>query len=258
MNITSLLSPILPTACAGCNQPGAALCRRCRFSLATSVSPVTEQGVRAAFAFEGVSRQVLLSLKYHNRRTVARELAGHIVRRVRLPQVDVVTWAPTGGERSRRRGFDQAELLARAVAHELGVPCKRLLYRAHGQPQTGLSRSQRLAGPGFRARHTRSGLRVLLIDDVVTTGATLASAQASLRAAGIAEVICLAAAATPRQGATVAQRPAKRRTSATAASGSSSTTMPTMPTPTAASTLAAMSSRKAVVAAEASNLAKAS
>lgn len=212
MLLTTILSPILATSCAGCNQPGATLCRRCRFSLATSVSPLTENGVRAAFAFEGVGRQVLLALKYHNRRSVARELAGHIVRRVRVPQVDVVTWAPTGTQRSRSRGFDQAELLARAVAHELGVPCKRLLYRSHGRPQTGLSRAERLAGPSFRARHAHATLRVLLIDDVVTTGATLEAAKRSLLAAGIAEVLCVAAAATPSP----AQMPARRRTSSNA------------------------------------------
>ena len=254
MLLTTILSPILATSCAGCNQPGATLCRRCRFSLATSASPLTDDGVRAAFAFEGVGRQVLLSLKYHNRRAVARELAGHIVRRVRLPQVDVVTWAPTGTQRSRSRGFDQAELLARAIAHELGVPCKRLLYRSHGQPQTGLSRAERLTGPTFRARHAPAALRVLLVDDVVTTGATLEAAKQSLLAAGIAEVLCVAAAATPRP----AQMPARRRTSRTAAMGSSSTTMPIIPSRVAAATLAARSSRNAVASADTPNLARAS
>jgi ComF family protein len=261
MKISSLLGPILPATCAGCNEPGPTLCRRCRFSLATAVSPEPTQHVRAAFAFEGTGRQVLLALKYHNRRSVARVLASHIVRRVRVPQVDLVTWAPTAMHRSQRRGFDQAELLARAIAHELGVPCRRLLYRTHGQAQTGLSRNERLVGPGFRTRHVRSGLRVLLVDDVVTTGATIGAARASLLDAGISEVYCIAAAATPAPGSalpTAAYRPVKRRTSATAAVGSSSTTMPVIPKRAAASTLVAMSSRKMAASADTPNLSKAS
>ena len=101
-------------------------------------------------------------------------------------------------------------MLARAVAKELGVPCRRLLYRAHGAPQSGHDRAARLLGPAFRARAPRPGLRVLLVDDVVTTGATLHAAAQSLLDAGIADVRCIAAAATP---APSARRPAARRSS---------------------------------------------
>ena len=142
-------------------------------------------------------------LKYRNRRVVARQLAAVLVRRLPQLPVDLVTWAPTGAVRVRRRGFDQAELLARAVARELGVPCRRLLYRSHGTVQTGADRAARLEGPSFRGRAASGGLSVLLIDDVVTTGATLAAARRALLDAGVAEVWSAAAAATPSESRAV-------------------------------------------------------
>jgi predicted amidophosphoribosyltransferase len=252
---------LLNAMCAGCNQPGEILCRRCRFALASSPSKVGDGGVATALPFDGVARQVVLGLKYRNRRAVARHLARFMVRRLHLGTVDLVTWAPTSPARARTRGFDQAELLARAVARELGVPCRRLLYRSHGVAQTGRSRAQRLDGPSFRARPPRSGLRVLLVDDVVTTGATLLAARDALRAVGVASVTCVAAAATPSGGAVRPpgqSSPAQPRTSSIAAVGSSSTSTPRMPTSSAAATFVGTSSRKAVRPASAPNLARAS
>jgi len=189
------------TNCAGCNAPGDTLCRRCRFALVSASVVVTDTGVHAAMPFDGVGRSIVHGLKFRNRRAVARQLAGLMARRlVGSGAFDLVTWAPTSAARVAERGFDQAELLARAVAKELGVPCRRLLYRTHGEPQSGRDRAERRRGPAFRGRPTRRPLRVLLVDDVVTTGATLDAARASLLAAGVAEVRCIAAAATPAPG----------------------------------------------------------
>ena len=200
------------TSCAGCNEPGPTLCRICRFSLASARTQVSPDGVLAALPFDGVARQVLHGLKYRNRRGVARSLAQLMVRRLRVDSVDVVTWAPTSGSRARTRGYDQSELLARAVARELGVPCRRLLYRSQGEQQTGHTRAERLHGVSFRSRAiSRSGrragrhpMRVLLVDDVVTTGATLVAARSALQRAGAASVVCVAAAATPANRSSVA------------------------------------------------------
>lgn len=245
------------TLCAGCNQPGESLCHRCRFSLAATPSHVSEAGILAALAFEGVARQVVHGLKYRNRRTVAREVARLMVRRLPLRSVDVVTWAPTSGARARRRGYDQAELLARAVAAELKVPCRRLLYRSHGgSAQTGHTRAERLRGPSFRARSSHGQLRVLLVDDVVTTGATLVAARDALLQAGVGMVVCAAAAATP--SAVQSMRPARRRTVAMASVASTSTHTPRIPRPSAADTLLGTSSKNAVRSASAPNLARAS
>ncbi|MGH9031802.1 MAG: ComF family protein, partial [Acidimicrobiia bacterium] len=158
-------------------------------------------GVIAALPFAGRCRDVILGFKYRNRRPLAGHLAGLLVNRLVADgvrpgrDVDVVTWAPTSSSRRHRRGFDQAELVARQVARQLGLPCRRLLERSAGVgAQTGLGRELRLAGPSFCARPDVRGRRVLLVDDVVTTGSTLRSAAEALAAAGAHAVVRAAVA----------------------------------------------------------------
>ena len=204
------LASVLPHRCAACREWGSVLCRQCRFALVTSPACIVGGGIAAALSFDGVARSAILGLKYGNRRAVATALAEILVRRLGLAvpgagpldqvdQVDLVTWAPTSRRRVVERGYDQGELLARAVALQLGVPCRRLLFRVHGAPQAGRGRAERLEGPTFRVRSGRP-LRVLVVDDVVTTGATLVAASKALRAAGICEVRLVAVAATPVRG----------------------------------------------------------
>jgi hypothetical protein len=142
---------------------------------------------------------MVLGLKYRNARHVAADLAVHIARSVRNPgYLDVVTWAPTSARRVADRGYDPAELLARAVADLLGLPCRRLLHRGRrATPQAGKPRAARLVGPQFVGKPLWRAPRVLLIDDVTTTGATLREGAAALLAAGASEVQCLAATAAP-------------------------------------------------------------
>lgn len=191
---------LLTTSCAGCDAPGAVLCRTCRFALIARYDPPAPPGVLVAVPFAGRARDVLLGFKYRNRRQVAGHLAGLLVNRLARAgqRVDVVTWAPTGPRRRRGRGYDQAELVARRVARQLGVPCRRLLDRdAAAGAQTGRTRAGRLAGPSFRASPRVPAATVLVVDDVVTTGATLRAAADALRAAGAGAVVTMAVAATP-------------------------------------------------------------
>lgn len=191
---------IFTTRCAGCDSRGPVLCRTCRFALIARPSPGAPNGIVVATAYSGRVRDVLLGLKYHNRRAVAAHVSGILARRVErhTGDLDVVTWAPTSGQRRHRRGFDQAELIARGVAAHLALPCRRLLERdGPGAPQTGRTRSDRLDGPQFRVHHRAAGRRVLVVDDVVTTGATLEAAAKSLRDASAADVVLAAVAATP-------------------------------------------------------------
>ncbi len=159
--------------------------------------------VIAAVPFVGRARDVLLGFKYRNRRQLAHHLAGLLVNRllaegVRPPDFDVITWAPTSRQRRQRRGFDQAEMVARRVALQLGVPCRRLLERdGDAAAQTGLDRAARLHGPTFRPSPRSAGKTVLLIDDVVTTGSTLRSAERALLDAGARSVQRAAVATTP-------------------------------------------------------------
>jgi predicted amidophosphoribosyltransferase len=150
----------------------------------------------ALLAYDGPARRLLSRLKYANERAALRGLATALAGAA-PPGAGVVTWVPTTTARRRERGFDQAELLARAVARRLRLPCRPLLRRAPGPPQTGRSRAERRAAPpAFTARRPAAG-PVLLVDDVVTTGASAAAAARTLRRAGAPRVLLLAAARTP-------------------------------------------------------------
>lgn len=184
---------LLRSVCPICRRPGAAPCGPCRSQL--TPAPADSQ-IPAVIAYEGVGRELLARLKYRDARQAIAPLADALAARAGGDSIDVVTWVPTTDRRRRERGFDQAELLARAVARRLGRPCRRLLRRIGDDHQTGRTRSERLLGPTFLAVGARPG-NVLLIDDVVTTGATMRSAVAVLRSAGAARVQPLAAAATP-------------------------------------------------------------
>ncbi|MFI5052862.1 MAG: ComF family protein, partial [Acidimicrobiia bacterium] len=114
-----MLDALFPLACAGCDGPGAPLCASCAGALRPAVAAATPPGIDewlAPFAYAGPARELVARLKYRNVRAVVPWLAAAMVeevQRVGAP-FGVVTWAPTTPERRRRRGFDPAELLARA------------------------------------------------------------------------------------------------------------------------------------------------
>jgi len=112
------------------------------------------------------------------------------------PEWSAITWVPLGTARRRARGYDQAEALARAVAKTMGGSARRLLERVIETPpqarRSGLTRRQALRGA-----FTATGpvpRRILLVDDVLTSGATVASCALALRRAGAREVGVLAGA----------------------------------------------------------------
>ena len=116
---------------------------------------------------------------------------------------DLISWVPLSRARLRERGYDQAKLLARAAARALGEPFVPTLEKRKDvakQSAAGGAEKRRanIAG-AYRVPEpeTVAGKRVLLIDDIVTTGATLSECARTLRAAGAAAVVCAALASTP-------------------------------------------------------------
>lgn len=202
-----------PIHCPGCGARGAAPCARCAASLRHAPALPPPSGLdscRALLRYEDVGRELLTRLKYRNTRATVAWLAWHLAGLVPPGLADAVTWAPTSGARRRARGFDQAQLLAVAVASHLDLPCRRLLVRGPGPPQTGQSIDVRRRGPPFElARHVAVPPSVILVDDIVTSGATMTAAATALRAGGAASVHGLAAARTPlrhRRSASAAER----------------------------------------------------
>jgi predicted amidophosphoribosyltransferase len=158
--------------------------------------------LHAALVYEGAARLLIGGMKYRDARGVVGWLAEAIVGRVPPDHgCDAVTWAPTTSVRRHDRGFDQSELLGRAVARRRGLPVGSTLRRRAGRPQTGLSGAQRRGAVGFCAHRRVDGRRILLIDDVTTTGATLSAAASALREAGASAVVGCVAAVTPPPGA---------------------------------------------------------
>ena len=158
-----MLEVLFPLACPGCGAPGAPVCTRCRRRLRAPVPAPPPAGIDAwwaAFAYEGAARELVARVKYRNVRAVVPWLAGATVAAVpaaaRRSLPGVVTWAPTGRDRRRQRGFDPAELLARAVARGLGARCVGLLDRLPGPAQTGLTGDARRRGPRFVAAPGRA------------------------------------------------------------------------------------------------------
>ena len=191
---------LLMRVCAGCGGPGSSPCAACVAGLrpvGEMAPPVPLSGLWAAFAYQGPGRELLARLKYRNQRAAIGWLAAamHLVLPPE-PAADAVTWAPTSGQRRRRRGFDQAELLARALGRQSGLPVVRLLKRVDAAGQTGRSRSQRFSTPVFAACGPPPA-SVLVVDDVITTGATLVAAADTLVRAGARRVDAVVAGATP-------------------------------------------------------------
>ena len=195
--------------CEGCGSRARVLCIRCRMQLFAMEQPECEVAV-VAVAYEGIARRLILNLKYHNRLQVVKVLAQLLAERIYQrhhqsllsdsTDFDVVTWAPTSTARVRLRGHDQSELLARRLAKEIHVPCRRLLIKVSTNVQTGASRELRLQGSVFSARKLGVNSHVVVVDDVVTTGATLRCAADALRKAGARQVTSVAVASALRHG----------------------------------------------------------
>jgi ComF family protein len=169
--------------------------------------PVAVTTSRAPFAYAGAAKQAIHRLKFARWRDVAGALAGAIAT-TEMPDVDAVTWVPLARARRAERGFDQARALAVATARLVDVPAVRLLRRSVSTaPQATRSAPERRTAMhgAFVARLT-APCRVLLVDDVLTTGATVAAAAEALRAAG-ADAVHVRAVARSVTGRALRQRP---------------------------------------------------
>lgn len=157
--------------------------------------------VRPYATYSGVVETAIKAFKYGHVRSLAEPLAGALVGA--LPYLSpewVVVPVPTAPARVRQRGYDQSVLLAKAIARECRLTYAPLLRRAHDARQVGSDRSTRLrqAQALFAAKKSAATTsRVLLIDDVCTTGSTLAVAAKVLRKAGVQEVAAAVVAWQP-------------------------------------------------------------
>lgn len=215
---------LFPQWCVGCGKGGGVLCPECRQQLEHIAPPICPKcgvpqssgqlclncagwqaeiyAIRSPFKFEGVMRQAIHQLKYRNLRALAAPLAKTLLEYLDsnpLP-AEVMVPVPLHPQRLRERGYNQSSLLAHELGKITGLPvADKWLTRARytsPQARTGsvAERRSNVAG-AFRCQgQTVSYQKVLLIDDVATTGATLNACAAALKAAGAASVYGLALA----------------------------------------------------------------
>ncbi|MEZ5411730.1 MAG: phosphoribosyltransferase family protein [Acidimicrobiales bacterium] len=209
---------LLVRHCPVCRRPARSICGPCLAALprwapagewaAPRVAELGLDGFVALFVYEAPVARLILAAKNGGRHDLLAVL-GHALARYLLGRpdlmaggvtgggfrheiggggLDVVTWVPASRAQARRRGYDQGRELAVAVAHPLGLRARPLLRRAGREAQAGRNRVERLAGPSLQVRGRCSSARVLVVDDVATTGGSLARAAAVLRAAGARSV----------------------------------------------------------------------
>lgn len=214
-----------PTRCALCDTPGKVLCEKCERELPyldwwkacrrcgspfgyvqcdlccaeglsrIGVDELPFAACASATLFAAETGQVVRVFKDQGEQRLG-EVMAELMMRCLPPDwaFDSVTFVPATLSASRQRGFDHAQLIAAALARKVGVPCQSVLMRPKTRDQRGLSakeRIQNLAGSFAACELVNGGRRFLLIDDVMTTGATLCAASKALGVAGASEVRCL-------------------------------------------------------------------
>lgn len=185
-------------ACARCGKPTAAPvgdCRECRGRR------LGFESAAAAVAFEGRGRDLAVRFKDAGLRGLAEPAGALIATVVAAPEADLVTWVPPDRWRTIHRGYHPPQVLAASLARRWRMPARPLLRAGpFRRPQRGLGHAARRRNvrDAFGVRDRLGGERVVLVDDVFTTGATLSACAAALRRGGAGAVVAVSLARVVR------------------------------------------------------------
>jgi ComF family protein len=213
-----IIAPLAPHHCLTCGAEGTLLCDPCSTSVKDTAmccfkcgKPSAERlcalcqpdsplaALRCASAYEGTAQQLVHCLKFGRAKAAAIPMARLLAARLPRDRQYFITHVPTATRRRRQRGYDQAALIARSLSRYTDLPYRPLLARSGQQRQLGKGRHARQLQlqEAFRycGRLPHARYTVLLIDDVITTGASLEAAAQALHLAGIKHVEAAAFAA---------------------------------------------------------------
>lgn len=206
--IHKLLDLLFPDRCAGCGGGGGLFCARCAASLTPYPArrpPDGLDGAAVGWVYSRPIQQAIHRLKYTRVRRMAVPLGDLLARQVggALPPADALIAVPLHPERLAERGFNQSVELGRRLAQAMGAPLlpnglERTRDTAHQARLNHNERQTNMAGAFIWRARTPPPQRVLLVDDVLTTGATLVACAEALRAAGSREVYAVALARSLR------------------------------------------------------------
>ena len=205
-SLDPFLDLLFPPKCPFCGvllEKGALLCPDCQRDLPWLTGQAGERAVEltggcvSPLRYEGAARQAIRGYKFGGRSARCKPFGLLVAQCVRDRgfEDDLVTWPSLSPKRRRERGYDQAQLLAREVGKALGLPVVKTLVKEDRPAQSGLdgpeARRVNVLGAYTAVKPENfQGKTILLVDDVLTTGATLSECAATLRAAGAAGVVC--------------------------------------------------------------------
>lgn len=220
--IELFLRTIAPFDCLVCGAEGSLVCSACRpafgvrcpsrcfrclkqtvdFRVCASCRPtVGLNRVYTVYPYDGFAKLLVKEFKFNGKRSAAHDIAAFMCQVTpQLPSSTIVVYVPTAAARVRARGYDHAKLLASAYASQVGAANLPALRRINQHRQLGATRAERFVHmkDAYSAVNNKSiqGADILLVDDVITTGATLSSAARILRAAGASHVSAIVFAQT--------------------------------------------------------------
>ncbi|KPK47926.1 MAG: hypothetical protein AMJ77_01650 [Dehalococcoidia bacterium SM23_28_2] len=217
----AVLDVLFPARCVGCGAFGSFLCQACQAELPSARPPRCPicwqpqrqgalcgrcreerpafQGARSLYLYEGAARETVHALKYNHLSALAKPMAQLMAPCLEAEAIEaeVVMAVPLYGRRQRLRGYNQSALLARELSRLCGLPLagRGLARRRNTPPQARSAeaeeRRRNVADAFIADRRRVEGRRILLIDDVMTTGATLDACARALRQAGAVSVWAL-------------------------------------------------------------------
>jgi predicted amidophosphoribosyltransferase len=197
--LAELLGLVVPPRCALCARECGLreqLCEGCESGLGRLAPCSTAiPGLDASWSaapYEGVARDLVVALKFGARLPLARRAGAEIAERAPAGLLEgVIVPVPPAPARRRWRGFDPAETIAAALSVETGLPLGLCLRRSQGRRQVGRPRSERLAAPPRVRLAGPPPPAAVLVDDVVTTGATIGACARALRSGGSDRIVSL-------------------------------------------------------------------